>query len=100
MVPDDAVALLRNPELSDVEPEPRLDISRFVKTALKQRLNSRLRRGAPQRGEERVPLGRDLRVGRQTVQVDQALGLRDGLLVEGRNPRGECVNERVEFGVR
>src|SRR5258706_5944975 len=92
--------LFGGPELSNVISKPGFYISRFVKTALKQHSNSRLSRRSPQRGEERVPLGRDLRVGRQTVQVDQALGFCDGLLVERRNPRSKCVNKRVEFGVR
>ena len=76
------------------------DVPRFVKATLKQQLNSGLGCGTSQRGEKRIPLGRDLRIGRQTVHVDQSLRLGDRLLVERRDPRGESVNEPVEFGVR
>ena len=48
--------------------------------------------------KERVPLGGDLRVGRQTVQVHQPLCLSDCLLIERRNPCGKSVHKRVEFG--
>jgi len=91
--------LFGGPELSNVISKPGFYVSRFVKTALKQHSKSRLGRGAPQRGEERVPLGRDLRVGRQTVQVDQALRFCDRLFVERRNPHSKGVNKRVELGV-
>src|SRR6266446_2568683 len=60
--------LFGGPELSNVISKPGFYISRFLKTALKQHSNSRLSRGSPQRGEERVPLGRDLRVGREDSQ--------------------------------
>ncbi len=69
-------------ELSDVVPETSLYVARFVKTALEERSNPVLGGGSPQSRDERVPLGRDLCVGGQTVQVNQAFRLRDGLPVE------------------
>src|SRR6516225_6053050 len=92
--------VFREPELSDVISKPGFYVSRFVKPTLKQLSNSRLGRGASHRGEKRVPLGRDLRVGRQAVQVDQALGLCDCVFVEGGNSHSNRVNKRVEFSVR
>src|SRR6516225_6696908 len=91
--------VFREPELSDVISKPGFHVSRFVKPTLKQLSNARLGRVASHRGEKRVPLGRDLRVGRQAVQVDQTLCLCDGVLVEGRNSRGKRVHKRVEFSV-
>src|SRR6516225_11354640 len=85
------------PELSDVVSKPAFYVSRAVKATRKQFLKAYLGRGASHRGEKCVPLGRDLRVGRQTVQVDQALCLCDCVLVEGRNSRGKRVNKPVEF---
>src|SRR6516165_454379 len=70
-----------------------------MEAALHQLLDPCLCGGALYGSKERVPLGRDFRVGRQTVQVDQALGLCDCVLVEGRNSRGKRVNKRVEFSV-
>jgi hypothetical protein len=66
-------------------------VSRFVKPTLEQLSKARFGRRASHRGQKRVPLGRDLRVIWQTIQVDQALRLCDCLLVESRNPLGEVV---------
>jgi hypothetical protein len=59
---------------------------------------------APQRSledqrPEPWPNGTMYHVWQQSVQVDQALCLRDGLFVERRDPRGERLDELIEFGV-
>lgn len=98
---DDSAAglLVGVAQLSDVVAKPCLDISWFVEPTLEQFLDSRLGSGAAERGEKGVPLGCDLRVGRQAVHVDQTFRLRERLFVERRNSCGKCVDEGVEFGV-
>jgi hypothetical protein len=82
-----------------VVPETGLDVPRLVEAAVEQQAYPRLRRGPAEGSKERVPFGGDLGVRWQSVQVDQALCLRDGLFVERRDPRGERLDELIEFGV-
>ena len=54
---------------------------------------------AAKRSEEGVPLGLDLHIGRQARDVDETLGLGDGLLVERCNAHGQRLDKSVEFGI-
>ncbi len=79
--------------------EPGFDVARFVESPLEELLDARLSGRPLQGGEERIPFGDDLRVGRQAVHVDQPLRLSEGLFVERRDSRGERVDEVVQFRV-
>jgi len=60
-----------------MESKPCLYISGCVEAALEQFFNSRLRCGAPQRSDKRVPFQRDLCVGR-SIAIEFCRGrLRD-----------------------
>jgi hypothetical protein len=62
--------------------QPIFDISSLVESAFHQRLYPHLAGRAFEGAEKGAPLRRDFRVGRQARNVDQALCLRDGVLVE------------------
>jgi hypothetical protein len=62
--------------------QPLFDIAGPVEAALHQCLYSGLAGGSPERSEKRIPLRRNFRVRRQTGNINQALGFRDGLFVE------------------
>jgi len=66
-----------------MESTPCLYISGRVEAALEQFFNSRLRCGAPQRSDKRVPFQRGICVGRQTIQINQAFRLCDRGIVAG-----------------
>src|SRR6266851_7447111 len=80
--------------------KPIFDIAGTMEAALHQRLDSELAGGAAQRGEESVPFKLDFRVGRQACYVNQTLGVSDRPLVERCDPSCQCIDKRIEFGVR
>src|SRR5688500_9952874 len=74
-------------------------VAGFVKAAVHQFLNSCLRAWALKGRNERIPFGRDVRIGGETGQVDEMLRIAKRLLVKGRNPLRKGVNESIQVGV-
>ena len=76
--------------------QPGFDIPGLMEAAVEE-LRMRACVRALQGGDEGIPFGRDVGVGRQAVDVDQAFRLGQRLLVERRNPPRQGVDERDEF---
>src|SRR5271154_1857309 len=88
------------PEFSYVESQAVFYIAWLVKALVEELLESCLRGGAGDRVNACIPSRGDFDVGRQAGSVYEALGVADGPLFEGADPRGERINKGVEFGVR
>src|SRR5689334_5593905 len=84
-------------QLSQVEPESMLQVSRLFETLLQEGLDSFLRRWSFDGGHARVPARSDLDVGRQASFVDQPLGVCDRPLVKRGDPGCERVDEFVQL---
>src|SRR5271165_2121965 len=87
-------------ELSDMMAQTRLDIPWLVKAQLHKLLDARLRGGPCERGHESVPFRLNFGIGRKAGQIGETLGLRDRLLVEGRDPLSQRIDEAVKFAIR
>src|SRR4029077_7519351 len=75
-------ALVLEAQLSQVEPESSLHVSRLLEPVLQERLDSFLRRWSPDRGHAGIPARSDFDVGRQAGLVHEAFGVGDRPPVE------------------
>lgn len=74
-------------------------VTRFVKASLHQFLDSCLSGGTLHGSNERVPLRRDVRIGRQTGNVDQMLRFGDCLLIERRYSHRKRIDKTIKLGI-
>src|SRR5262245_18259524 len=72
-------------DLADVMTQTIFHMTRLVKSLFYQFLDPTLGGWPHNRGEAHLPLRCDLKVGRQAVHIDKALGLPDRPLIEGCN---------------
>src|SRR5216684_6695259 len=93
------VALRLLAESAGVVRQALLDVGLGLQAHLHQALDVLLGLRTLHRGQERVPFGADLGVRRQARDVDQALDVGDGPLVEPGDAPGQRVHEVVQLGV-
>src|SRR5580704_17019251 len=86
-------------QLSQVIPEPILDVTRFVEPALEQHLEISLRRRTSDRFDAGIPTFGNFDIARQ-AGIHESLGIGNRPLVEGRDTTGERVDESIELGIR
>src|SRR5713226_5653511 len=86
-------------ELTNVVTETIFRIAWFVKASLHQLLDSCLSGGPLHGSNERVPLRRDVRICRQTGNVDQMLRFADSLLIKRRYPHRKRIDKTIKVGI-
>src|SRR3954468_17223059 len=92
--------LVREAQLSDVEPESVLRVSGCLKPLLQQGFDSLLRRWSLDGRHAGVPARSDFDIGRQAGFVHEALRVGYRPLVERGDAGCECVDEIVQLGIR